>query len=162
MNDDLLRSRIAATDPMHDGVSTNPIDSAEAQSLLEAIVNTQLDQHDTETTESPTQSAHRRRSKWFVPALGIAAAAVIAVGGGTLAIAAPVEHQEAKALVGERPLGIPFFGARCERAVDEHHGSAGAPRLDEEVTHREPSLPGAPMILARRRRSEGLGSTYGG
>src|SRR4029453_5305712 len=80
---------------------------------------------------------------------------VVAVGSGTLAIAPPVEHHEAKALVGERPLGFPFFGTRCERAVHEHHGRAGAPRLDEEVAHRGPSftamLTGAPMILADSR-----------
>jgi hypothetical protein len=82
MNDDELRSRIAATDPMHDGVSTKPIDSAEAQSLLEAIVNIQLDEPDTRATEPTTPPTSR--SRWFAPALAVAAAAVIAVGGAAV------------------------------------------------------------------------------
>jgi len=84
MNDE-LRSRIAATDPMHDGVSTKPIDSAEARTLLEAIVNTHLDEPDTQSTEPPTQTAQKRRPKWFAPALAVAAAAIVAVGGAAVA-----------------------------------------------------------------------------
>jgi len=84
---DELRSRIAATDPMHDGVSTNPISSAQAQSLLEAIMNTELDDRASltdETTHRPDTSSTARRHKWFAPALAVAAVAVIAVGGAAV------------------------------------------------------------------------------
>ena len=70
MSDDELRSRIAATDPMHDGVSTDPINSAQARSLLEAIMNTELDDRANLTNDIPTDtSSNRRRPKWFAPAL---------------------------------------------------------------------------------------------
>ena len=85
MNDDELRSRIAATDPMHDGVSTNPIDSAEAHALLEAIVNIQLDEPETPPADAPDPAERPRRSKWLAPTLAVAAAAGIAVGGAAVA-----------------------------------------------------------------------------
>lgn len=83
MNDDELRGRIAATDPMHDGVSTDPIDSAPARSLLEAIMNTQLDEPDVRPAEPPSPPS--RRPRWFAPTLAVAAAAVLAVGGAAIA-----------------------------------------------------------------------------
>jgi len=86
MSDDELRSRIAATDPMHDGVSTNPISSAQAQSLLEAIMNTELDDRATLANDTPTDTSEKgRRPKWFAPALAIAAVSVIALGGAAVA-----------------------------------------------------------------------------
>lgn len=87
MNDIQLRSRISATDPMHDGVSTNSINSASAQTLLENIVNIQLDEPEVFDLEAipPRNSrppAHTRR--WLAPALAIAAVGVVAVGGAAI------------------------------------------------------------------------------
>lgn len=90
MNDDQLRDRITASDPMHDGVPTESIRSAHAHTLLEAIVNTPLD--DIETADSPDPAApsgsapvplepRRSRPRWFAPAIAVAAAAVLTVGG---------------------------------------------------------------------------------
>ena len=39
---------------------------------------------------------------------------VLALGGGALPVAASVEHEQAEALVGERPLGLPLLGADRE------------------------------------------------
>lgn len=90
MNDDQLRDRITASDPMHDDVPTEPIRSAHAQALLEAIVNTPLD--NIETSSSPEPAAPRSsaavppdggrsRPRWFAPAIAVAAAAVLTLGG---------------------------------------------------------------------------------
>ncbi len=69
---------------------------------------------------------------------------VLTVGDCALPVAAPVGHQQAKSLVGEGPLGIPLFGAGCQRAVHQHHGGAFAPRLDVQVAR------SAGLLLALR------------
>lgn len=74
---DHLRDRIAAGDPMHDGVPTEPVSSAAAQRLLETIVTTPLDSTDrSPTSAAPTGPSSRPR--WFIPAI---AAGVLAIGG---------------------------------------------------------------------------------
>ena len=50
-----------------------------------------------------------------------------------LAVAAPVEHHEAKPLVGERALGLPLLGAGRQRAVHQHDPVPGAPLLDMQA-----------------------------
>ena len=59
---------------------------------------------------------------------------VLADGGRALPVAAPVRHEEAEALVGQRPLGLPLLGAGGQRAVHEHDGRAVAPGLDVEAS----------------------------
>jgi hypothetical protein len=105
MNDDELRRRIAAGDPMLDGVPIDPVTSAEARHLLEAIVNTDLDtptaptdrSSDGSTTDraavggtveradrsTPVRNEPRRR-RWTFAALGAAAAGVLAVAGAAV------------------------------------------------------------------------------
>ena len=36
---------------------------------------------------------------------------VLSVGGGALPVAASVDHEQAKTLAGQRPLGFPLLGA---------------------------------------------------
>lgn len=88
MDDEQLRSRLHAADPMLDGVPTEPADSPSARSLLEAIVHTDttprpdLDRDDDRgrvTTHEP------RRRRWTVAALATAAAVAIAVAGAAAA-----------------------------------------------------------------------------
>jgi hypothetical protein len=71
---------------------------------------------------------------------------VLALGGGALAIAPPIEHQQAEALVGQRSLGLPLLGASSQRAVGEHYGRVSAPRVDEEVAHGVPLSPPSPPV----------------
>ena len=52
-----------------------------------------------------------------------------------LAVAAPVEHHEAKPLVGERALGLPFLGAGRQRTVHQHDPVPDAPLLDMQAAH---------------------------
>jgi hypothetical protein len=61
---------------------------------------------------------------------------ILALRDGALAVAAPVEHEQANTVIGERSLGHPLLGARRERAVYEHDWRAGAPRVDEQVAGR--------------------------
>jgi hypothetical protein len=58
---------------------------------------------------------------------------VFAVGGRAAVVAPPIGHEEAEAFVGEGSLGLPLVAAGRQRAVDEHDGRAGAPRLGGEV-----------------------------
>jgi hypothetical protein len=58
---------------------------------------------------------------------------VFAVGGRAFTIAAPVEHQQAKALIGERPLRLPLLRPGRQRAVNEHHRRTRAPSVYEEL-----------------------------
>lgn len=98
MNDDQLRDRLAALLPDRD-VPTDPIHSDRARTLLEAIMSTPLDAHDThaadaapERTAPATVSAIRPtgRRRWFgLGAIATAAAATIAIvalqpGGGAV------------------------------------------------------------------------------
>lgn len=96
MNDDQLRDRLAALLPDRD-VPTDPIHSDRARTLLEAVMSTPLDTHDTHATperSAPATVASPRpstRRRWFgLGAIATAAAAAIAVvalqsgGGGTV------------------------------------------------------------------------------
>jgi hypothetical protein len=90
MNDDQLRSRIAAADPMLDGVPIEPADSPSARTLLEAIMSTELD---TDPNTNPDTAHHSgsnmlplqpRRKRWTLAALGAAAVGALAIGGAAI------------------------------------------------------------------------------
>lgn len=85
MDDEQLRSRIAASDPMHDGVPIEPADSPSARHLLEAIMSTELD---TDTTQpAPDENVlalEPRRKRWTMVALGAAAVGALAVAGAAV------------------------------------------------------------------------------
>lgn len=87
MDDEQLRSRIAASDPMLDGVSIEPADSPSARTLLEAIMSTELDT-DTHTTKTDRDanvlSFEPRRKRWTLAALGAAAVGALAVAGAAV------------------------------------------------------------------------------
>jgi hypothetical protein len=70
---DQLRQRLTLLDPMHPGVSTEPLTSESSQNLLERIMSTQV-------TEQPPDTPEKKSSRWLV---GVAAATalVVAVGG---------------------------------------------------------------------------------
>ena len=70
---DQLRERLTRLDPMHSGVSTEPVTTPSSRSLLEDIMSTPL-------TEQPETAPKPRQSRWLI---GVAAAAalVVAVGG---------------------------------------------------------------------------------
>jgi hypothetical protein len=74
---DQLRERLARLDPMHPGVSTEPVTTPSSRSLLEDIMNTPL-------TEQPETAPKPRQSRWLVAVA--AAAALVVVVGGTLAL----------------------------------------------------------------------------
>lgn len=87
MDDDQLRSRLAATDPMLDGVPIDPADSPSARTLLEAIVNTELDTTpDTtaDTTPGTTTPDTAGRKRWTLGALAAAAVAALAIAGAAV------------------------------------------------------------------------------
>lgn len=95
MDDEHLRSRLAAADPMLDGAPIEPADSPSARSLLEAIMKTDTDIHitDTSTTDNSTTDTGRepnvlsfepRRKRWALAALGAAAVGALAIGGAVV------------------------------------------------------------------------------
>lgn len=85
MDDELLRSRLAATDPMLDGIPIEPADSASARTFLEAIMSTELDTDTitSHTTDTVVPFAPRRR-RWTLGALGAAAVGALAVAGAAV------------------------------------------------------------------------------
>lgn len=86
MDDEQLRSRLSASDPMLDGVPIDPADSPSARTLLEAIMSTELDTqtvHDAPdgTTIGSTPPPRRR---WSLAALATAAVGALAVAGAAI------------------------------------------------------------------------------
>lgn len=87
MDDEQLRSRIAASDPMLDGVAIEPADSPSARTLLEAIMNTEPDTNDTTTrttSETNVMALEPRRKRWTIAALGAAAVGALALAGAAV------------------------------------------------------------------------------
>jgi hypothetical protein len=84
MDDEQLRSRIAASDPMLDGVSIEPADSPSARTLLEAIMSTELDTDTTPDRDTNVLSFEPRRKRWTLAALGAAAVGALAVAGAAV------------------------------------------------------------------------------
>lgn len=83
MDDEQLRSRLAASDPMLDGIPVEPADTASARNLLEAIMST--DTHDTDTsTDTSVLSLEPRRKRWSLAALGTAAVGALALAGAAI------------------------------------------------------------------------------
>ena len=74
---DKLRQRLARLDPMHPGVSTQPLTSESSRDLLEEIMSTPV-------TERPDATPGSRPNRWLVGAA--AAAALVIVVGGTIAL----------------------------------------------------------------------------
>jgi hypothetical protein len=70
---DQLRQRLALLDPMHPGVSTEPLTSESSQNLLERIMSTPV-------TEQPPATPEKESSRWLVGVVA-ATALVVAVGG---------------------------------------------------------------------------------
>ena len=90
MDDEQLRSRISASDPVLDGIPIEPADSPSARTLLEAIMNTDLDT-DTRTPDagatgstSNVMALEPRRKRWTFAALGAAAAGALALAGAAV------------------------------------------------------------------------------
>jgi hypothetical protein len=52
---------------------------------------------------------------------------VLAIERGAFAIATPVEHQELKTLIGERPLRLPLVGSGRQRTVHQSGPRSQAP-----------------------------------
>lgn len=96
MDDEQLRSRIAASDPVLDGIPIEPADSSSARTLLEAIMSTELDTNTTKTSDTTHTSATHaisgtnvrslepRRKRWTLAALGAAAAGALALAGAAV------------------------------------------------------------------------------
>ena len=74
---DQLRERLTRLDPMHSGVSTEPVTTPSSRSLLEDIMSTPL-------SEQPETATKPRQSRWLI---GVAAAAaLVVVVGGAIAL----------------------------------------------------------------------------
>lgn len=86
MDDEQLRSRLAATDPMLDGVPIEPADSTSARHLLEAIMSTDLDTPSTAdtTVERDGSRPEPRRRRWSLAGLAVAAVGALAVAGAAI------------------------------------------------------------------------------
>jgi hypothetical protein len=86
MDDEQLRSRIAASDPMLDGIPVEPADSPSARNLLEAIMSTELDTRNTDTADRDTNvlALEPRRKRWTLAALGAAAVGALAIAGAAV------------------------------------------------------------------------------
>jgi hypothetical protein len=86
MDDEQLRSRISASDPVLDGIPIEPADSPSARTLLEAIMSTELDTDNTETTANGTNvlPLEPRRKRWTLAALGAAAVGALAIAGAAV------------------------------------------------------------------------------
>ena len=69
---------------------------------------------------------------------------VLADGGRAAPVAAPVEHEQAEALLGERPLGLPLLGAGGQGAVHEHDRLTRSPRLGVDVVDAGWAVGGVP------------------
>lgn len=86
MDDEQLRSRLNASDPMLDGVPIDPADSPSARILLEAIMSTELDTPTIPDTSRGTgvgsPTTHRKR--WGLAALATAAVGALAVAGAAV------------------------------------------------------------------------------
>jgi hypothetical protein len=91
MNDDELRDRIARLDPARDA-ATEPITSPSARALLEATMNTPVNQ----TTEKPG------RPRW-APLVGVAAALVAALAIGAAVVNSGDDGGEAAPAVSDTP-----------------------------------------------------------
>lgn len=85
MDDEQLRSRLAASDPVHDRIPVEPADSPSARTLLEAIMNTDLDDRTTTAGDGTGAIAlEPRRNRWTLTALGTAAVGALAVAGAAV------------------------------------------------------------------------------
>lgn len=85
MDDEQLRSRLADTDPVLDGIPVEPADSPSARTLLEAIMNTELDTRtDRDHGDAPVLALAPRRKRWTLAALGTAAVGALAVAGAAI------------------------------------------------------------------------------
>lgn len=86
MDDEQLRSRISASDPVLDGIPIEPADSPSARTLLEAIMSTELDTDNTDTTANGTNvlPLEPRRKRWTLAALGAAAVGALAIAGAAV------------------------------------------------------------------------------
>ena len=78
-----------------------------------------------------------------------------------LTVPAPIEHREAKSLLGQRALGLPFLGPGRQRAVHEHDRLTGAPHFDVQIAgagvvhlrHGGPCINGHRRSFRSRRRN---------
>lgn len=144
MNDDDLRHRIAAADPAPGEASIEPVRSASAQHLLEAIMTTDLDTPTTAPASGgdDTSTGGRRRTRWTMAVAGVAAAAVVALGAAALGGAferdvAPdiaVEEPPSDGLpVDESPDDTPAEGAVLELTAGTPDMMASCIRPDATV-----------------------------
>jgi hypothetical protein len=84
---DELREQLGRLDPMHPGVPVESATTPSSRTRLENIMNTPLiaeeDTHSESTPRPASVSAHRRRLRMTV---GVAAAAIVAVGGAVVVL----------------------------------------------------------------------------
>jgi hypothetical protein len=118
MNDEQLRSRLAASDPVLDGAPIHPYESARARSLLEAAMSTEI--HDTvdgtgddaidEFGERAGVDApvpiHRRPRRGLIAVLAVAAVAALAVGGAAIGGAFDGADDDPSLAVPDDPTGV--------------------------------------------------------
>lgn len=84
MDDEQLRSRLAASDPMLDGIPVEPADSPSARNLLEAIMSTELDTPTDAGRDTNVHTLAPRRRRWTFAALGAAAVGALAIAGAAV------------------------------------------------------------------------------
>ena len=85
MNDE-LREQLGRLDPMHSDVPVESVTTPSSRARMEQIMNTPtIDQEDSlpASTRGPTSIGARRRRNWTLLG-GVAAAAVIAIGGAVI------------------------------------------------------------------------------
>jgi hypothetical protein len=82
---DELREQLGRLDPMHPGVPVEPLTTPSSTARMEQIMNTPvLDQEDSLTTSNPRpMPIGARRRSWMLLG-GVAAAAVLAIGGAVI------------------------------------------------------------------------------
>ena len=123
MNDEQLRSRLAASDPVLDGATIHPYDSARARSLLEAAMSTEIDDTIDDNTNDITRNTiddtgarlgvdapvpiHRRSRRGLVAALAVAAVAALAVGGAAIGGAFDGDDDDPAIAVPDDPTDVP-------------------------------------------------------
>jgi hypothetical protein len=101
---DQLRQRLARLDPMHPGVSTEPLTTESSQNLLEEIMSTPV-------TEQPPAVPEKKPNRWLV---GIAAAAALVLAvGGVLALTGGDEDPIASGPPVELSAGVDDPMAMC-------------------------------------------------
>jgi hypothetical protein len=119
MNDEQLRSRLAASDPVLDGASIHPYESPRARELLEAAMSTEIDDPIDDPIDGPVDHStgvrgdagapvpiHRRPRRGLFAALAVAAVAALAVGGAAIGGAFDDDRDDPSIAVPDDPTDV--------------------------------------------------------